>query len=331
MSKYDIYAVGAALVDTEIVVDEAFLSNNNIDKGVMTLVDESRQAEILAAVEDANHHVKKSSGGSACNTVVAACEFGAKCFYSAKVAKDADGDFYRNDLTNAGVTFHRADFDEGITGKCLVMVTPDADRTMNTFLGASVELSAKEVDFDALKNSEWLYLEGYLLTDDPRTQLTVEVIQFARTHGVKTALSLSDPFVVQVFKDNILKVIGGGVDLIFCNEDEAKAFTGKDSIEEAATELKNVCSSFAITLGKQGALSSDGNTIYHTPCIPTDAVDTNGAGDMFAGAFLFGLTSNKGFEWSAKLANAAASRIVSQYGPRLETIEFDHLKQEFNI
>ena len=331
MSKYDIYAMGAALVDTEIVVDEAFLSSNGIDKSVMTLVDEERQAEILAAVVDASHHVKKSSGGSACNTVVAASQLGASCFYSAKVANDEDGHFYSNDLEEAGVTFQNANFDDGTTGKCLVLVTPDADRTMNTFLGASVDLSSKEVDYSSLENSEWLYLEGYLLTDEPRTQLTLEVISHARSKCIKTALSLSDPFVVQVFKENIEKVIAGGIDLIFCNEEEAMSFTGAENLDDAIEGLKNVSKTFAVTLGKNGAIAFDGNNLITTPTKPTDAIDTNGAGDMFAGAFLYSLVKGHDFAKASQLANAAASRVVSQYGPRLEALEFDHLKQTFNL
>lgn len=331
MAQYNIYGVGAALVDTEILVTDEFLAANQIEKGLMTLVDEDRQQHIIQAIQDANHHVKKASGGSACNTVVAAAQLGAKAFYSAKVAADADGEFFVNDLNQAGVTFHEEQAQPGTTGKCLVMITPDAERSMNTYLGASVDYTTRETDFTALQQSQWLYLEGYLVTDDNRTAAAAEIMAFAKEHGVKTALSLSDPFVVEVFKDNLLKVMNGKIDMLFCNAAEAMAFTNMKNVQDAAMSLQHQARYFAITLGKDGALVFDGAKLIHTPGVVADALDTNGAGDMFAGAFLAAISLGKGFEQAAALANDAAARVVSQFGPRLEPLHFDQLKQEFDL
>jgi len=331
MATYNIYGIGAALVDTEVEVSDAFLASAQIDKGVMTLVDEPRQAELLAALASENTHMLRKCGGSVCNSVVAASSLGAKTFFSGKVADDSDGELYIDDLNDAGVAFHSAGQESGITGKCLVMVTEDAERTMNTFLGASEALSAREIDQAALVDSDWFYVEGYLVTDEARTLATKVAVETAKANNVNVAISLSDPFVVAVFGDALREVIGGGVDLIFCNKDEAMAFTGTESLETAAEALKQVTKTFAITDGANGAITFDGNTLNQSKGVEAKAIDTNGAGDMFAGAFLYAITSGKSYAWAAGLANDCAARVVAQFGPRLEASEFDAIKAKFGL
>jgi sugar/nucleoside kinase (ribokinase family) len=211
------------------------------------------------------------------------------------------------------------------------MVTSDAERTMNTYLGASEALSEREIDNAALINSEWFYVEGYLVTDDARSSVIQEAVGLAKTKGVKVALSLSDPFVAQVFGENLRAVIGEGVDHIFCNKDEAVAFTETDSIEEAFEALKRYTKTFAVTDGGNGAFVFDGESMIKSPGVAADAVDTNGAGDMFAGAFLYAVTAGRDFKWAAELANESAARVVGQFGPRLDSIEFDSIKAKFGI
>jgi sugar/nucleoside kinase (ribokinase family) len=331
MATYNIYGIGAALVDTEVEVSDAFLDSAQIDKGVMTLVDEQRQAELLAALASENTHMLRKCGGSVCNSVVAASSLGAKTFFSGKVADDSDGHLYINDLKDAGVEFHGAGQESGITGKCLVMVTEDAERTMNTFLGASEALSEREIDQAALVDSEWFYVEGYLVTDEARTLATKVAVEAAKANNVNVAISLSDPFVVAVFGDALREVIGGGVDLIFCNKDEAMAFTGTESLEAAAEALKRYTKTFAITDGANGAITFDGHTMNQSKGVDANAIDTNGAGDMFAGAFLYAITSGKRYAWAADLANDCAARVVAQFGPRLEASEFDAIKAKFGL
>jgi sugar/nucleoside kinase (ribokinase family) len=331
MKKYDVYGIGAALVDTEVEVSDAFLASAHIDKGVMTLVDEARQAELLAALASENVYMLRKCGGSVCNSVVAASSLGAKTFFSGKVADDSDGQLYISDLQHAGVDFHGAGQESGITGKCLVMVTDDAERTMNTFLGASEALSAREIDQGALVDSEWFYVEGYLVTDEARTLATKVAVETAKANNVKVAISLSDPFVVAVFGDALRQVMGGGVDLIFCNKDEAMAFTGTDTLEAAAEILKRYTKTFAITDGADGAITFDGNAMNQSRGVEAKAIDTNGAGDMFAGAFLYAITSGKSYAWAADLANDCAARVVAQFGPRLKLVEFDAIKAKFGL
>jgi sugar/nucleoside kinase (ribokinase family) len=331
MATYNIYGIGAALVDTEVEVSDAFLASAQIDKGVMTLVDEPRQTELLEALASENTHMLRKCGGSVCNSVVAASSLGAKTFFSGKVADDSDGGLYIDDLNDAGVAFHSAGQESGITGKCLVMVTDDAERTMNTFLGASEALSAREIDQAALVDSEWFYVEGYLVTDESRTLATKAAVETAKANNVKVAISLSDPFVVAVFGDALRQVIGGGVDLIFCNKDEAMAFTGTDTLEAAAEGLKQYTKTFAITDGANGAITFDGHTMNQSKGVEAKAIDTNGAGDMFAGAFLYAITSGKSYAWAASLANDCAARVVAQFGPRLEASEFNAIKAKFGL
>ena len=326
MPDYDIYAIGAALVDTEVEVTESFLAKHSIDKGVMTLVEEPRQAELISSLKKNGSTLLKQSGGSACNSVVAAAQLGSNTYFGGKVANDNDGKLYAQDLTQAGVLHAFSPADQGVTGKCLVMVTPDAERTMNTYLGVSDEFAETEINQSALASSEWFYVEGYLQTDDRRTAVVKSAIEYAKQQGVKVGLSLSDPFVAQLFADNLKSVIGDGVDLIFCNKDEALAFTGADTIEQASETFKSYTKTSVITDGANGATVFDGGSLSQMPGVKAKAIDTNGAGDMFAGAFLYAITSGKSYQKAAQLANQAAAKVVERFGPRLDKADFESLK-----
>lgn len=331
MSKqYHIYGIGAALVDTEITLTDADLTTMAVAKGVMTLVDEARQHQLIDYLK--NHLVAshKASGGSAANSIIAAGYFGSNNFYSCKVANDENGQFYLDDMKAAGVTTPSHIVPPaGITGKCLVMITPDAERTMNTFLGISETLSVNELDSAAIAQSHYVYIEGYLVTSPTGRAAAIELRKQAEVNNTRTALSLSDPAMVQFFRDGLVEMIGNGVDLIFCNKDEAIGFTQTQNIEEASEALKKYCKQFAITCGGDGALVFDGNTLTKVPGTPTKAVDTNGAGDMFAGAFLHAINHGKNFQTAAEFANKAAAKVVAQFGPRLKAEQHEELKQGF--
>jgi sugar/nucleoside kinase (ribokinase family) len=317
MSKYDVYGIGNALVDTEFEVENSFFEKHSVEKGLMTLVDDSRQEYLINLIN--SERVKKQSGGSAANTVIAVNQFGGNSFYSCKVANDDYGHFYMNDLKESGIHTNLNGFElpEGNTGKCLVMITPDADRTMNTFLGISSSLDASALREEALASSKFLYLEGYLVTSDQGVDAMLKAKKMAETHGVMTSITLSDPSIVEFFKPNFDKVIGNGVDLLFCNEDEALKFTGTDNLLEAREKMKFVAKRFAITLGKNGVMIFDGDTFIDIESFPVVAIDTNGAGDMFAGAFLYAITHGHSYAQAGKIASLAASKVVSKFGPRL--------------
>jgi sugar/nucleoside kinase (ribokinase family) len=326
--KYDVYGIGNALVDLEFKVTPEFLKKHDVKKGVMTLVDEETQFNLIDEIHE--DKMLPKSGGSAANTVIAVSQLGGSAFYSCKVASDTFGDFYLSDMKEANIktNFHRQEREEGITGKCLVMITEDADRTMNTFLGITSALSTDEVDEQAIKNAEYVYIEGYLVASDSGFEAMELTKQVSKKHKVKTALTLSDPSIVAGFKDRFQDLLETSVDLLFCNEDEAKEFTGKNELMEAANLLKRVAHRFVITRGSNGAIIYDGNSFIEVAPHNADAVDTNGAGDMFAGAFLYGITNGLEYAAAGDLASLAGSKIVSQYGPRLNRNEMQGLLKE---
>jgi len=328
MSQYNVYGLGNALVDYEYKVTPEWLAEVGIDKGVMTLMDEEQQAKVIAAID--SEAIKRASGGSGANSIIALAQMGGKAYYTCKVAADEDGQFYAKDMDDCGVNTNIAPQDQGITGKCLVLVTDDADRTMCTFLGITGELAANELDLDALANSEYLYLEGYLVTSDSARAAAVTARKAAEQAGVKTAISLADPNMVAFFKEGLQAMIGEGVDLLFANEDEAAGMTGTETAEQAAEELKKIAKTFAITRGAEGSLVFDGEKLINIAPVATTAVDTLGAGDMFAGAFLYAITQGKSYEEAGNLASLASSRMVAKFGPRFETTETLAILAEFD-
>lgn len=329
MSKYHVYGIGNALVDKEFEVNDDFLKANNIDKGLMTLVEQDRLVEILENLKATFGLKKRASGGSAANTIIAVSYFGGNTFYSCNVANDETGDFYVKDLKAAGVDTNLGDDrEEGTTGKCLVMVTPDAERTMNTYLGITADLSDKHLDEEAIKASEYLYIEGYLVSSDTARPAAIEAKRIAEANGVKTAFTFSDPAMVQFFKDGLVEMIGGGVDLLFCNEAEALNYCGVDTIESAVEALKKIAKNFVITLGSKGALVFDGENQLNIAPHAITAVDSNGAGDMFAGAFLYAITHDYSYQQAGDLASLASAEVVSNFGPRLESEKHGVIKEK---
>ena len=330
MKQYDVYGIGNALVDTEIHTDENFLQEAGIEKGLMTLVDLARQNKVMTMLEGQKIAAKRASGGSAANTLIAVSQLGGSAYYSCKVADDEMGSFYLNDLHAAGVysAEEKAQGNE-VTGKCLVMITPDAERTMNTYLGISETLSLENVNFDALTQSKWLYMEGYLATSDSARTAVIACKDAAEKAGVKTAITLSDPGMVQFFKAGLQEMIGDGVDLLFCNEEEALSWTGKPTAQSALTELAALAKQVVITLGNKGALIFDGQKTLSTPAVTTEAIDTNGAGDAYAGGFLYAINHGFDFETSGKIATATASKVVAQYGPRLSKSDYKQISSSY--
>ncbi|RKQ49839.1 sugar/nucleoside kinase (ribokinase family) [Roseivirga pacifica] len=317
MKKYDVYGIGNALVDLELKVNDQFLYDHKVQKGLMTLVDEDTQFRLIGAINE--QETERKSGGSAANTVIAVSQFGGNSFYSCKVANDEFGDFYLKDMNDAGVktNLDNAEREAGVTGKCLVMITPDADRTMNTFLGATTNLSTSEVDENAIKDAKFVYLEGYLTASPTGLEAMKLAKKIAEENGVKTSITLSDPSIVQAFREKFVEVIGASVDLLFCNEEEAMAYTETSDVLAAREALKKEAKQFVITQGENGAIIFDGDTFIDIEPYNTKAIDTNGAGDMFAGAFLYGITNGMPMAAAGKLASMAASKVVSQFGPRL--------------
>lgn len=330
MARFDLYGLGNALVDTEYHISDELLVGLGVEKGMMTLIDDAQLVVLEEQLRSRGKLKKQASGGSAANSLIAAANFGAKVFYSCKVADDELGVFYHQDLVDSGVATNLDQIREpGTTGRCLVMVTDDAERTMNTFLGITGDLGPHEIDETALKASSMLYIEGYLASSDKAREAAIRAHQIAKDAGIQVALTFSDPAMVTYFKDQVSEMVGDGVDLLFCNEQEAMTWTGEESIEGALTALSNTATQWVCTRGKDGATVFDGVKRFDIPGRVVKPVDTNGAGDMFAGAFLYGLSNDWGFEKSARFGVYTSGYLITQYGPRVALANHAILLEEF--
>ncbi len=330
MKKHDVYGIGNALVDIEYHTSIEKLVELGIEKGLMTLIDEQKHNNLIAYLGDS--HETMACGGSAANTIIALAQLGARTHFDCRVANDITGQFFIQDLHDSGV-HSSLDLNEsftGVTGKCLVFATPDADRTMNTFLGASGMLDISDIDEEAIRRSKYVYLEGYLVSADCTRSAAIHARHVAENMEVKTALTLSDPNMVIFFREGMLEMLGNGVDLLFANEDEACELAQSKDLQGAIEGLKKVSKTFAITRGKQGAMLYDGTDIIEIAAHQVDAIDTLGAGDLFAGAFLYGLSQGMSFQQSGDLASLASSKIVTRYGPRLDASDTQKLLASFS-
>jgi fructokinase len=329
---YDVYGVGNALVDMEYRVDEGFLRQHGIDKGHMTLVDEPRMDALIDALRELEH--ERISGGSAANTIYAVQAFGGRAFYSCRLADDTTGQHFLSDLREAGVMTNANALLPAVPGKsgrCLVLVTPDAERTMNTFLGISTALTPVDLDTGALRASRYLYLEGYLSSGASALDAAVAAREEAESARIKTAVSLSDVSMVRFFREGLTRILGNGVEQLFCNEEEALEWAGTDRLDIAAQELRDIGREVCITLGKHGCMVVDAHSTHTVPGYPAQPVDTNGAGDIFAGSVLFARARGKEPAVAAAFGNFAAAGLVTQYGARFRhTATYRAKRDEFN-
>ena len=313
--QYDVYGLGHALVDVQYRVAADFLSRSGVEKGVMTLVDETRRRALLQALD--SPPVGSSSGGSAANTLIGLANCGGRAYFACRLGRDEWGDFYQQDLEQAGVRSYPGGRADGPTGQCLVFITPDADRTMNTHLGVSSSLAPEQVEDAVAADSQYLYLEGYLVTSDQGFAACIRAQEVAQHHHASVALTLSDPHLVHAFRPRLERLIGRGVDLLFCNEEEARAYSGCTDRPSASRSLARLVPALCITCGPEGALVCQGRQTASIPGVRAQALDTTGAGDMFAGGVLYGLTHGHGLAESAWLGNCAAAEVVARFGPRL--------------
>lgn len=327
---YDVMAVGNALVDHEFLLTEAQLKNKSLTKGSMTLASLQEQSRLLKEFQvQGLKPSKRTGGGSAANAMFAFASLGGKPFYSCRVGDDQPGEFYLKDLNNAGVdTFPKSIFKGGVTGSCVVAITPDGERTMQTYLGTSSSIDENNISFDVLTKSDWLYLEGYMAMSDSLRPAIKKLRHQSGVNNVKIAVSFADPSVINFAKEGLLEILGTGVDTIFCNYDEASLFTGKKQIEATARALMDYCQLAVVTNGPEDTVicerKRDKNLSITKVATPTVAkvTDTNGAGDNYSGAFLYGLSQQYTIPECAKLAGEIASQVVKQFGPRLTPLQY---------
>jgi sugar/nucleoside kinase (ribokinase family) len=312
--ELDVIGVGNALVDVLCHESDAFLERHGLVKGTMHLVDE-RQAR---AIYEAMGPAVEVSGGSAANTIVGVASFGGRAQYVGKVRNDQLGDVFSHDLRSIGVRYTTPAATSGpSTGRCLIVVTPDAQRTMNTYLGASTQLGAGDVDAHAIARSRILYLEGYLF-DPPAAQEAFRVAAgMAHAAGRKVALTLSDPFCVARHRTAFLDLLERHVDVLFANEVEICALYQENDFDAAVARVRGHCEIAALTRSERGSIVVSGHQRYQIEAQAVEAVlDTTGAGDLYASGFLFGLSRGMDLAACGRLGSLAAAEVISHVGAR---------------
>ncbi len=326
MKKYDVFGIGNALVDCVILVTEKFLQENNIEKGVMTLVDDEKQKSIIEKIKNSDKFIQ--SGGSVTNSVYTLSQLGGSGYQSFLISDDEHGKLFLEDLNKSGINISDENFylGEGMTGSCLVLTTPDAERTMNTCLAVSSKYSVKNINFDDLALSKYLYIEGYLVTSELAIDAIKKSIAFCKKNDVKISLTFSDLSMVKYFKEKFDQILTEKIDLLFCNKEEAITFTGEDNFDKYSSSLLQLSEIVVITNGKEGStIITDSKKINIDP-YSVKAIDTVGAGDTFAGAFLYGINNGLDFKKSGKLASKLSSKVVTKLGPRLEKDVIESIK-----
>ena len=324
------YGLGNALVDFEHLVDDGFLHRQGLAKGHMTLVEGERMAALTAALESERVPRRLTmSGGSAANTVFAVRGFGGSGCYACRVGDDEFGARFLGDFDVAGIaTSGRRE--GGPSGRCLTLVTADAERTMATCLGISAELAPEDVDVGALAGATYLYVEGYLAAAPGARAAAVLAREAAMEAGGRASLSLADPAMVEGCRDGLVEMLGNGVQQLFCNEEEALGWARTDRLDLAVTELLDIAPCVHVTVGARGSLAATKSARRMAPGYPCVAVDTTGAGDIFAGACLHALIGGAEPAQAARFANYAAAGLVARHGARLpRTEDYAALRQRF--
>ena len=314
MSNFDVYGMCNPLFDLQAEVSDSVLHQFGYAKGSTLLVSDEEQRKIVANVYESL--VNAESGGSGANTMIMVAMLGGKACYTGCVGVDDHATMYHNSLLEKGVKPNLGVV-EGATGICVVLVTPDSERTMCTYLGASTQLSVDHIRWDDLRNSKYLYLTGYLWDTETQKEAVRAAMHEAKKAGVQVALSLSDTFCVDRNKTDFLELIHEHVDVLFGNSAEATSLTGEEDTVTAIKTLSSNVSNIMITMGSKGSIIAKEGKLHEIEPFHVNAVDTTGAGDAFAGAALYGMTQGWRTEHIGRVASYASSQVVGQFGPRL--------------
>ena len=324
--KFSVVGIGNAIVDVIANVDDNFLKKHNIKKGNMKLICKD-EAELLY---DKVNVVEEIPGGSAANTIAGLASFGSKVSFIGKVRDDSLGEAFESGLKNIGVNCNTKKVRVGMpTGRCVVLVTPDAQRTMNTFLGVSETLGIEDIDEEVISSSKVTYLEGYLWDSDKSKKAFLKAIDTAHSSGGKVALSLSDSFCVNNHRDEFLDLVKNYIDILFANEDEIKSLFRVESFESAVANCKETKMICALTRAEKGSVIVSGNKVHAIEVIsPSAVIDTTGAGDLYAAGFLHGFTEGKDLYSCGRIGSIAASEIISHFGARPRVLLGELIKKE---
>ena len=312
--SYDVVGIGNAIVDVLVQADDDLIDNFELTKGTMTLVDEA-QAELLYASVGTG---LETSGGSAANTLAGVAQLGGRAGFIGRVRNDQLGGIFSHDIRSVGARFDTPAATEGpSTARCLILVTPDAQRTMCTYLGASVGLDPADLDLEMVGQAKVLYLEGYLWDSDEAKAAFIAAAEVARAHGGEVALSLSDAFCVERHRESFQELVDGHVDILFANEMEITALYKANSFEEAADQVRGRCKLAALTRSEQGSVVLNGSGTHSiAPFQLGPLLDTTGAGDLYAAGFLHAYTQGQAVEACGRLGSLCAGQVVTQLGPR---------------
>jgi sugar/nucleoside kinase (ribokinase family) len=315
MKEFQICGLGNAIVDIFLEISEAEFAELGFERGGMRLVDQAEQKTVLDRYQ--KHEPKLVSGGSVANSIIAFSQLGGQAAFIGCVGDDRYGLFYANEFEELGIDIGNPIIVNEGTGTCLCIITPDAERTMRTCLAVSSHLAARHVDADRVKKSEWLFIEGYVFANPETGQTAIrEAIKIAKANGTKVAITCSDAFIVNVFGDALREALKQ-TDLLFCNETEACALTASTTAEEAFNKLNGNIPSVVVTNGPHGAYISHAGVKTHVKAFPSVPKDLTGAGDMFAGSFLYGITHGVPPEKAARAAAFLSHKVISQVGARL--------------
>ena len=311
-----VVGIGNAIVDVISRADDAFIEKNGLNKGAMTLID-ADQAEALYQKMGSGIEI---SGGSGANTMAGLASLGSKGAFIGKVGQDQLGSVFTHDIRAIGVDFNSSPVTDGTpTARCLIVVTPDAQRTMNTFLGACTELGPEDVDPALIENAQVTYMEGYLWDKPKAKEAFIKAADIAHGAGRKVSLTLSDSFCVDRHRDSFRDLVNGHIDVLFANEDEITSLYQVPTVEEALGAVRQDCQLAVVTRSEKGSVVVAGTETYQVEAAPVDrVVDTTGAGDLFAAGFLHGLTEGMALPECARLGSLAAAEVISHYGARPE-------------
>lgn len=313
--KYNVVGVGNAMVDILGHVTEETLVDLGIGKGVMQLIDIERSRSLLSSLKDS----KQTSGGSAANTIAGLSQLGLNTAYIGKVKDDEFGKVFISDLEEIGSFYHTPLAQKTIkaeTGRCIVMITPDGERSMNTYLGVTEFLSPEDIDTELIRSAEYLYLEGYRFDGPESIKAFEKAVEIGKQSGTSVALTLSDPFCVARHNQAFNNLINGKVDILFCNEEELKMLHGSDDLEEALLLTSKRVKILACTVAERGSYICYEGQIELVPTEQIELVDSTGAGDLFAAGFLFGLVNGRDKTTCGRMGNTAAGEIIMHVGPR---------------
>ena len=313
---FDVVGIGNAIVDIIARCDEGFLSKHGLAKGSMRLIDADEANRLYSAMGPA----VERSGGSVANAIAGLASFGARCGFIGRVAADQFGGIFRHDIRSLGVHYDTLPASDGApTARCLILVTPDGERTMNTFLGASVDFRPEDLDLDLIGNAKVVYLEGYLFDRDAAKAAFREAARATKEAGAKVALTLSDAFCVDRHRDDFRALVRHGADIVFANEKEITSLYQVNSFEEAADAAMNDCEMAVLTRSEAGSIIvAGGETIEIEAENVPQVVDMTGAGDLYSAGFLFGLTHGASLRECGRLGSLAAAEAISHIGARPE-------------